>query len=160
MGSTDPQRRREDDGPTGARPDATDWRALLVEVIRTLRAEWRAVLLAIIVGLLGLAAAQLFGSPNELELVLVSVIGAAGGVWLVALARRFRWRERTLAAIAAVLALLNLPKQRAWLAERLSGSPGAGLARIGDVGRDGERGHGRRRGRRPRGRGTNGRILK
>ena len=125
MGSNDPHRLRKDEGPPEAGPHATDWRALLLEVIRTLRSQWRAVLLAIILGLVGLGAAQLFGSPTDVQVVLAIVIGAAGGVWLKALAERFRWRERTLAAIAIVLALLNLPKQRDWLIERASPSPPA-----------------------------------
>jgi hypothetical protein len=117
---------REDEGPTEAGSGATDWRAVVVELISTIRSQWRAVLLAIVVGLLALAVSQLLGSASDVAVVLAIVLGAALGVLLPALAERFRWRERTLAAIAAVLALLNLRKLRTWLAERISPSPPAG----------------------------------
>jgi hypothetical protein len=132
MGSTDPQRPREDEGPTEGGSGATDWRALVVEVARTLRSEWRAVLLAIILSLLGYTVTRLLGSDSDVAVVSAIVLGAALAVWLTALAERFRWRERTLAAIAGVLALLNLDKPRTWLAQRIGPSqPADGSALSG-----------------------------
>ena len=133
MGSTDPRRPREDEGPTEGGSGATDWRALVVELIRTIRSQWRTVLIAIVVGLLAFAVTRLLGSASDVAAVSAIVLGAALGVWLKALAERFRWRERTLAAIAAVLTLLNLPKQRTWLAERMGPSPPAGGSALSGV---------------------------
>jgi hypothetical protein len=90
------------------------------------------VLLASIVGLLAWGVARLLGS-SDVGVVSAIVIGAALGAWLPALAERFRWRDRTLAAVAAVLALLHLRKLRTWLADRIGPSPSAGGSPLSGV---------------------------
>ena len=91
--------------------------SLIVETARALRDGWPGAVLAMITALVGLLLADLLGDSDD-AVVLVAVLGAALGTWLHGLAQRFPLKERTLSAIAGVLALLAWPRSRAWMIER------------------------------------------
>ena len=97
-------------------PDEHPRRVTIADGRDGARAErgWRAAVLAMITALGGLLLADLVGDSDD-AVVLVAVLGAALGTWLHSLAQRFPLKERTLSAIAGVLALLAWPRSRTWM---------------------------------------------
>jgi hypothetical protein len=106
--------RRVDLHPDAATPPARESGSVLVETARALRGGWRGMLLAVITASIGVLLADLLGSSED-AVVAVAVLGAAIGASLNALAATFPLRERTLSALAGVLAFVAWPRARTWI---------------------------------------------
>ena len=89
----------------------------LLEAVRALQAGRRGLILAAIAALICLLLADMFGASEDGK-TLAAVLGAVAGKTLDILEERFKWGERWLAGVAAVLALFKLRGARNWLIAR------------------------------------------
>lgn len=98
----------------------TPFRGLRSGAARTghaMRDGWRAILIAIIGGALGLLIAEALGDSDDGKAI-AALLGAAAGATAHHLAVTLHWRDRTLSAIAAVAGALALPGARRWVVAR------------------------------------------